>query len=206
MRVCIEGLLGVGKSTLIGDMVSLGYGSCYERVIGGIGFQRQLGFLLERYRHWVDLPPSGAPVLYDRSIWSDKVFANVSYLFGEFDMDEARLYREVRAALLEGCDLPDLVIWLDAPLFTCTERIEKRGTDDEMGNISHLNMLRTCYQDMLDDMKKEGVRVIKIDASKDLDERGRKERAIMLDKRIKALPRKTPRKYARGARTTFQQL
>lgn len=207
MRICIEGLLGVGKSTLINDMMLLGYGGCFESVVYGKGFRRQLGFLLERYRVWRDLPPSGVPVLYDRSIWSDKVFASVSYLFGELEMDEARLYREVRAALLEGCVLPDLIIWMEAPLYTSLSRLEKRGTNDEMGNMSHLNMLRTCYQDMLQDMEAEGVKIIKMDASEDLNEKGRHKRAVMLDKRIKALPPKvSPLIYRRGERGTFQQL
>ena len=136
MRVCIEGLMGSGKSTFceyVGDYVP-------EPVLGGtgIGFIRELRYLLARKRNWRSFGSSGGDTYYyyDRSLWSSGVFWLPEYSYGHLSYDELDLLHSTKEAILRDADLPDVVVWFRASVLTCARRLGERGDYGRRGRRS----------------------------------------------------------------------
>ncbi|MFN8402627.1 MAG: deoxynucleoside kinase [Anaerolineales bacterium] len=138
MYVAIEGVIGVGKTTLArllqpafdaeiilevfeeNPFLSDFY-SDRERY----AFQTQIFFLLSRYhqqrRTITDLVTTGKNVIADYTFAKDSLFARINIKGDELDM-----YYKVHEALAEKIQKPDLLVYLQATTDTLMQRIALR--------------------------------------------------------------------------------
>ncbi len=151
----VEGPIGVGKTTLAKKLAK-SYGS--ELLLEGAAenpfmakfyenprsaaLPTQLYFLLQRARQMQELRQGDmfSPVrVSDFLMEKDRLFAEVT-----LDDDELKLYEQVYEQLTFDVMVPDLVIYLQAPLGILLDRIENRG-------IAHERLIETSYLQRLSD-------------------------------------------------------
>lgn len=139
MYIAIEGVIGVGKTTLArllqprfdnsdlllevfeeNPFLSDFYGDRAR-----YAFQTQIFFLLSRYHQQNNTVPAilerGKSLLADYTFAKDSLFARIN-LHG----DELTMYHRVHAALAEKIPLPDLTVYLSASVDTLMARIALR--------------------------------------------------------------------------------
>lgn len=136
--IAIEGVIGVGKTTLAGILgEKLGARQQLEEVeenpflekfygdMRGYAFQTQIFFLLSRYRQQVDLTQAS---LFAQKIVSDYIFAK-DRIFAHINLndDELALYQRLADILEKSVAKPDVVVYLQAGTDMLMERIHKRG-------------------------------------------------------------------------------
>ena len=140
--VVVEGPIGVGKTTLA-NRLAQSFGS--DLLLEGAdknpflekfyddpqaaALPTQLFFLLQRARQLRDMKQEDMfnPVrVADFLIEKDRLFAELT-----LDIDELDLYEQVYNSLTIDVPSPDLVVYLQAPVETLLERIQKRGLKHE---------------------------------------------------------------------------
>jgi deoxyadenosine/deoxycytidine kinase len=142
--VVVEGPIGVGKTSLARRLAQ-SFGSelvleqdqenpfleRFYRNPRAAAFQTQLYFLFQRARQLQDLrqhdlfgPVRVADYLLDK----DRLFARLT-----LDDEEYALYEQVYARLAIDAPVPDLVVYLQAPVDVLLERISRRGIRYEQG-------------------------------------------------------------------------
>jgi deoxyguanosine kinase len=136
--IAIEGVIGVGKTTLAGILGQrLGARQQLEEVeenpflekfygdMRGYAFQTQIFFLLSRYRQQMDLTQAS---LFARKIVSDYIFAK-DRIFAHINLndDELALYQRLADILEKSIAKPDVVVYLQAGTDMLMERIHRRG-------------------------------------------------------------------------------
>ncbi|GIW26383.1 deoxynucleoside kinase [Meiothermus sp.] len=138
MYIAIEGVIGVGKTTLARLLAErLGAESLHEVVEENpflplfyqdparYGFKVQVFFLLSRYKQ---LLPLSQPSLFARGVVADYLF-DKDAIFAAMNLSGAEweLYKDLYAHLSPKLPTPDLTIYLRAPLPVILERIRRRG-------------------------------------------------------------------------------
>ena len=155
MYIAIEGVIGVGKTTLArllapsfdADMLleifeENPFLSDFYSDRTRYAFQTQIFFLLSRYhqqrRGVTAIVASGRSLLSDYTFAKDALFARIN-LTG----DELQMYHRVHEALAEKIPLPDLLVYLRAATDTLMQRIALRDRsyerNMERGYIEELN-------------------------------------------------------------------
>jgi deoxyguanosine kinase len=155
MYIAIEGVIGVGKTTLARllapsfdtDMLleifeENPFLSDFYSDRTRYAFQTQIFFLLSRYhqqrRGVTAIVASGRSLLSDYTFAKDALFARIN-LAG----DELQMYNRVHEALAEKIPLPDLLVYLRAATDTLMQRIALRDRsyerNMERGYIEELN-------------------------------------------------------------------
>ncbi len=155
--IVVEGPVGVGKTTLA-KRLSESFNT--ELLLEGaddnpflnqfyeskknVAFQTQLFFLFQRAQQMQDLQQSDLfrPVhIADFIIEKDRLFAELT-----LDEEEFKLYQQIYQHLMIDAPIPDLVIYLQAPVAVLRKRISHRGRDYErsMSN-DYLNKLNESY-------------------------------------------------------------
>jgi len=160
MYVAIEGVIGVGKTTLArllqpafnseiilevfeeNPFLSDFY-SDRERY----AFQTQIFFLLSRYhqqrRTITELVTTGKNVIADYTFAKDSLFARINLKGDELDM-----YYKVHEALAEKVQRPDLLVYLQASTDTLMQRIAQRDRPYERQmERSYINELNVAYEE-----------------------------------------------------------
>lgn len=161
MYIAIEGVIGVGKTTLArllqprfetadlllevfeeNPFLSDFYGDRAR-----YAFQTQIFFLLSRYRQQNSTVPAllatGKNLLADYTFAKDALFARIN-LHG----DELTMYHRVHEALAEKIPLPDLTVYLSATVDTLMARIALRDRPYERAmERSYIGELVTAYDD-----------------------------------------------------------
>ncbi|MCW9014453.1 MAG: deoxynucleoside kinase [Gammaproteobacteria bacterium] len=153
--IVIEGPIGVGKTTLArklaesfdselmleGAAENPFMAKFYENPRSA-ALPTQLFFLLQRARQMQELRQGDMfnPVrVADFLMEKDRLFAELT-----LDRDELTLYEQVYEQLTFDVPVPDLVIYLQAPVETLLERIENRG-------IQHERLIEASYLQRLSD-------------------------------------------------------
>lgn len=153
--IVIEGPIGVGKTTLARKLAE-SYDS--ELLLEGAtenpfmakfyenpraaALPTQLYFLLQRARQMQELRQGElfSPVrVSDFLMEKDRLFAELT-----LDEDELKLYEQVYEQLTFDVLVPDLVIYLQAPLDILQQRIQNRG-------IAHERLIEAAYLQRLSD-------------------------------------------------------
>jgi deoxyadenosine/deoxycytidine kinase len=140
--VVIEGPIGVGKTSLV-RRLGQSFGSelvleqdaenpfleRFYRNPRAVAFQTQLYFLFQRSRQLQDLRQSDLfekVRVADYMLEKDRLFARLT-----LDDEEFALYEQVYERLAIDAPLPDLIVYLQAPVDVLLERIARRGIDYE---------------------------------------------------------------------------
>ncbi len=138
MYFAIEGVIGVGKTTLcrllqpaFGAQVLLEkfeenpFLAKFYEDRARYAFQTQIFFLLSRYHQQREIVPSaleaGTPLIADYAFEKDALFAQLN-----LQGDELTTYQQVHEALAEKIPVPDLVVYLRASTDVLMQRIAMR--------------------------------------------------------------------------------
>jgi len=155
--IAIDGVIGVGKSTLTNMLVERFEGKAvYEEVEENpfladfyedskrFAFQTQMFFLLSRYRQQQEIPQRELfhqLIVADYTFWKDKIFAYLN-----LEDRELFLYEKVANLLEKDISKPDLVVYLKSTPERLMQNIRKRGRSFER-NISfeYIQSLNKAY-------------------------------------------------------------
>jgi deoxyguanosine kinase len=166
MYIAIEGVIGVGKTTLArllqpafeadvllevfeeNPFLSDFYGDRAR-----YAFQTQIFFLLSRYHQQNSTVPAileqGKTLISDYTFAKDSLFARIN-LRG----DELTMYHRVHAALAEKIPLPDLTIYLSASVDMLMQRIAMRDRPYERAmERGYIGELVKAYDDFFANAK-----------------------------------------------------
>ena len=156
--IAIEGVLGVGKTTLA-RMLAPDFGgesllevfeenpflSDFYADRARYAFQTQIFFLLSRYRQQHQAVPQAltrGPLFSDYTFAKDSLFAHLT-----LSADELTVYEKLHTALAEKIPAPDLLIYLRADLDTLLNRIALRDRPYERGmDRRYIDHLRLAYE------------------------------------------------------------
>ncbi len=143
--ILIEGQIGVGKTT-IGEILEKRLGLPLFRELHNPvtsvlldryyldqrrwAYTMQTHFLAERFRMIRRLIDSGGGLM-DRSIFGDRIFAEMLAAEGYMDAEEFSTYSTLLEALLDQTPAPRLLIYLDCTVDTAIDRIRHRNRGHE---------------------------------------------------------------------------
>jgi len=160
MYIAIEGVIGVGKTTLVRLLSPRIEANILLEVFeenpflsdfyndrARYAFQTQIFFLLSRYQHQrknvPDLLATGKHLISDYTFEKDALFAGIN-----LQGDELEMYRRVHNALAEKIVPPDLVVYLRANTDTLMERIALRDRPYERQmERAYIAELNAAYDD-----------------------------------------------------------
>ena len=180
MYVAIEGVIGVGKTSLARLMQPAFEANLLLEVFeenpflsnfyqdrGRYAFQTQMFFLLSRYhqqrRNVPEMLAAGKPLLSDYTFEKDALFARTN-----LEGDELDMYYKLHSALAEKIPPPDLTIYLRASTDTLMHRITLRDRSFERSmERDYINLLNIAYDECF--LQPEDNRPILIIDSNELD-------------------------------------
>lgn len=158
MYVAIEGVIGVGKTSLA-RLLQPGFESKlllevfeenpflsnFYQDRARYAFQTQMFFLLSRYhqqhRGVPEMLSNNNPLISDYTFDKDALFARTN-----LDGDELEMYYKLHEALAERIPIPDLTVYLRASTDTLMHRITLRDRPYERSmERSYIQMLNTAY-------------------------------------------------------------
>jgi len=194
--VVVEGPIGVGKTSLarrlaksFGSELVLEQGEenpfleRFYRNPRAAAFQTQLYFLFQRSRQMQDLRQAD---LFEKVRVSDYLL-DKDRLFARLTLDEEEfgLYEQVYSKLAIDAPVPDLVVYLQAPVDTLTERIARRGISyEQMIERRYLERLVEAYARFF--LEYEAAPVLMVNAA-DIDPVGsEQDYAVLLAEIVKA--------------------
>lgn len=141
--ICIDGVVGVGKSSLA-NIISKKYNiPIYEEPVADNpildkfyydkkrwSFPLQVFFLNKRFQMIKDA--TKLPVcIMDRSIYGDVIFARMLVHDNEMTQEEFDVYEQLLQNMLEHTTKPKLMIYLETSVDNAVLRIQKRGREYE---------------------------------------------------------------------------
>jgi deoxyguanosine kinase len=164
MYIAIEGVIGVGKTTLarllqpsLGSELLLEvfeenpFLSSFYADRARYAFQTQMFFLLSRYRQQRSTIPvamaEGSSLISDYTFDKDALFAGIN-----LQGDELEMYYRIHEALAEKIPAPDLVVYLRASTDTLMQRIAYRDRPYErVMERSYIDELNQAYDKYFND-------------------------------------------------------
>lgn len=177
MYIAIEGVIGVGKTTLARLLQSRFDAELLLEVFeenpflsdfyadrARYAFQTQIFFLLSRYRQQHSTVPE---ILADRkNLLADYTFAKDALFAGiNLEGDELDMYHKVHEALGEKIPKPDLIVFLQASTEVLMQRIAFRDRPYERKmERSYIDKLNQAYEDFFS-KPFDSVPILKIDTN-----------------------------------------
>jgi deoxyguanosine kinase len=163
MYIAIEGVIGVGKTTLARLLQPTFHAQLLLEVFEEnpflaefygdrerYAFQTQIFFLLSRYHQQKEAPrhlSNGDHLIADYTFEKDALFAGIN-----LKNDELDVYQEVHEALAEKIPLPDLVVYLRADTDVLMQRIASRDRSYERNmEWSYIDQLNRAYEEFFGD-------------------------------------------------------
>lgn len=189
--ICIEGIIGSGKSTLcdrLSDEFSLNvveepvddnpYLDRFYQNQRRWAFQMQMWLVARRCMLQVDAQSrSGPGYVTDRSVMGDRVFARMHHEAGNISDDLWPVYTDFFSVMTKLVQPPHLMVFLNVSPQVAMERIQERarGAETEGVTMEYLRRLREGYLRMIDEVSSGGnewgsnVAVLQFDGYKDID-------------------------------------
>lgn len=177
MYIAIEGVIGVGKTTLA-RLLQASFGaelllevfeenpflSKFYEDRARYAFQTQIFFLLSRYHQQREGVPgilaADQPLIADYTFAKDALFARIN-----LEGDELDMYYNVHDALAEKIPLPELIVYLRADTDVLMQRIATRDRPYERNmERAYIDTLNGAYEDFFEDYYK-GVPVLRLDTN-----------------------------------------
>lgn len=163
MYIAIEGVIGVGKTTLARLLEPAFDATLLLEVFEEnpflanfyhdrerYGFQTQVFFLLSRYhqQHAVsDMLATGRNLIADYTFKKDALFASINLKGDELDT-----YHQVHDALAEKIPLPDMIVYLRASTNVLMQRIAHRDRPYERDmDVAYIDELNQTYENFFGD-------------------------------------------------------
>ena len=204
MYISIEGVIGVGKTTLARLLQERFQAELLLEVFeenpflakfyedrARYAFQTQIFFLLSRYhqqnRRVPEIINSEKNLITDYTFAKDALFARINLVGDELDM-----YYNVHDALAEKIPLPELIVYLRADTRVLMQRIAQRDRSYERNmEESYIATLNAAYEDFFENYF-QGVPVLRIDTN-ELDIVSRSEALALVEQQIRARLAEAPR-------------
>ena len=176
MYIAIEGVIGVGKTTLARLIHKAFQADLLMEVFEEnpflsdfyadrqrYAFQTQIFFLLSRYHQQNNTIPqtlqAGNSIISDYTFDKDSLFARINLKGDELDM-----YYKVHEALAEKITLPDLIVYLRADTNVLMQRIAQRDRPYERQmEVDYIATLNHYYDIHFGGRSKENILVINTD-------------------------------------------
>ncbi len=198
--IVIEGVVGVGKSSLMNVIAQQGYEPFEEPVVDNpvldkfyydrerYSFPLQVFFLNKRFEH-IKKAKDVTRAVMDRSIYGDAIFARMLNLSNEMSDEEFQIYTELLQNMLEHVHVPKLMIYLEISVDEAMRRIAKRGRDyEQVVEREYWEKLNTEYRKYFDNYDLSPILTINVD---NLDfENNPEDKAYVLgliDEKLKSL-------------------
>ena len=196
MYISIEGVIGVGKTTLARLLQNRLDAELQLEVFeenpfladfygdrARYAFQTQIFFLLSRYhqqrREIPEIIQNGGSLITDYTFAKDTLFAKIN-----LDGDELDMYYKVHEALAEKIILPDLIVYLKADTSVLMRRIAMRDRSYERNmEVDYIEMLNAAYNEFFTDYTL-GTKLLTID-SNELDFVAHEEHLKLIESRIR---------------------
>jgi deoxyguanosine kinase len=202
MYLAIEGVIGVGKTTLARLLRPIFNAQLLLEVFEEnpfladfytdrerYAFQTQIFFLLSRYqqqRAVSGLLSTGDSLIADYTFEKDALFAGINLKGDEYDT-----YYQVHQALAEKIPLPDLIIYLRASTDVLMQRIAHRDRPYERDmELAYIDDLNQAYEEFHGENHK-GPPVLVIDTD-ELNYIAREEDLRWVENRVRQTLRLTP--------------
>ena len=173
--IVVDGVVGVGKSTLMNILVEQGYVPFREPVEDNpildkfyydrkrYSFPLQVFFLNKRFKQIKEASTIDNSIL-DRSIYGDVIFAKMLCDNNEMEKEEFDLYKELLENMLEHLQPPKLMIYLEASVDEAVRRIKKRGRDyEQVVEIEYWKHLNDEYTEYFSHYDKAPILKINVD-------------------------------------------
>ena len=178
MYLAIEGVIGVGKTTLARLLQPLFEANMLLEVFEEnpflsdfysdrqrYAFQTQIFFLLSRYyqqrRVVADCLSAGNNLIADYTFEKDALFAQINLVGDELDM-----YFRVHEALAEKVIPPDLIVYLRADADILMQRISLRDRPYERNmELSYIQELNQAYESFFNDSQRRRSPVLILDTN-----------------------------------------
>jgi deoxyguanosine kinase len=178
MYIAIEGVIGVGKTTLARLLQERFEAELLLEVFeenpflskfyedrARYAFQTQIFFLLSRYHQQREgvtgIVGAGRSLIADYTFAKDALFASIN-----LQGDELEMYYNVHEALAEKIPLPDLIVYLRADTDVLMDRIATRDRPYERNmEREYIAMLNEAYEDFFEDFYR-GVPVLRLDTDR----------------------------------------
>jgi deoxyguanosine kinase len=208
MYVAIEGVIGVGKTTLARLLQPKLQSALVLEVFEEnpflsdfysdrqrYAFQTQIFFLLSRYyqqrRSVPEILKRGEPLIADYTFAKDALFARINLIGDELDM-----YYRVHDALAEKIPLPNLIVYLRADTEVLMQRIASRDRSYERNmEREYIDQLNQAYDAFFIDNQArnvgESVTVLALDTN-ELDYIRRIEDLKSVENRIRQTLKQVP--------------
>lgn len=179
--IIIEGLIGVGKSTLTSDLgEKLNFKVFKEPVEDNpylidyyknpkrYALEMQFWLMSRRFQMHQEaiehIWRTGQGVIMDRSIYGDAIFAKQNVTDGNINAIGYDNYMKMREVMFRFLMIPQLTLFLQAKPQTCINRINQRERGCESTiPLSYLEGLDFEYQKLLGELKERGSNVEVID-------------------------------------------
>jgi deoxyguanosine kinase len=203
MYIAIEGVIGVGKTTLArllkpafnADLLlevfeENPFLSDFYTDRERYAFQTQIFFLLSRYYQQKKAVPGaiadGNNLISDYTFEKDALFAGINLVGDELDM-----YQRVHEALAEKIPLPDLIVYLKADTDILLQRIASRDRPYERNmERAYIEKLNQAYEDFFGDYH-HGSPVLAVETN-DLDYLRHPEELKWVENRIRQALKLSP--------------
>jgi deoxyadenosine kinase len=180
----ISGIIGAGKSTITTKLAErLRFDPCYEPVkenpylplfykdMEKYGSMMQIFLLNKRFKAHQQAVWGSTPVVQDRTIYEDVIFAKMLHESGNISDLDFETYRELFINMTHFLHRPDVIVYLDVEPEKALERVHMRGRECEKDlPLSYLKDLRIGYEDWIADISSK-IPVIRVDWNefKDVD-------------------------------------
>lgn len=174
--IVVDAVVGAGKTTLMEILAKKrGLTTFEEPVVDNplldkfyhdrerYSFSLQIFFLNQRFRHIKEASKVKNAVL-DRSIYGDLIFARMLYENNEMSGEEFDLYLNLFENMIEHCQAPKLMIYLEISVDEAVYRISKRGRDyEQIVERAYWERLNSYYREYFNQYTSSPVLTINVD-------------------------------------------